>query len=380
MASPPPPKLPIATTSSPSSLAIPLPEGPLRAATAAVKKAGLKVKRLSLWESFVKEGGQILPSVLASRSVNARSGERYRNHVQALLGWLAENGLQFAHQVEAIADVQIASFMDFLFFEGEEPDRRQHTLNGVKHTWPSLKIMGPKALPLSRQALQGWRRLSPAKSRLPKPWIMIAAACSILITWGESLMSLLTVLAFHCYLRPGVAIDLIWEQLIPPVAGAGAQALWTLTLHPWEGGSASKTAGWDETLHLGDVAAWAWLGPVLSKALSFARRSNKLQGKIASFTLAQWTAKLRSALDVIGCGELFVLYLLRHGGASEDLAENHRSIESVKKRGAWKSDASVARYGKSGRINEQLSRLCPRLRLQVQELASRLPDMLFGAF
>ena len=105
-----------------------------------------------------------------------------------------------------------------------------------------------------------------------------------------------------------------------------------------------------------------------------------MREKLATFTLAQWTAKLKAALEVIGCAELFVLYLLRHGGASEDLAENHRSIGSVKKRGAWRSDASVARYAKSGRINELLKRLCPRLRLQVQELASRLPDMLSGAF
>ena len=56
-----------------------------------------------------------------------------------------------------------------MYFKVKAPDKGQNTLNGVKHLWPNLKVLGSKSLPTSRQALQGWRKLCPAKARLHSP-------------------------------------------------------------------------------------------------------------------------------------------------------------------------------------------------------------------
>ena len=52
-------------------------------------------------------------------------------------------------------------------------------------------------------------------------------------------------------------------------------------------------------------------------------------------------------------------YALRHGGASEDLSSGARTREEVKARGRWKTEASLARYGKSTRLLTELRKVPP---------------------
>ena len=54
-----------------------------------------------------------------------------------------------------------------------------------------------------------------------------------------------------------------------------------------------------------------------------------------------------------------VLYQLRHGGASHELATGRREITALAKRGRWGSLASVRRYERGGRLTELASRLTP---------------------
>ena len=56
------------------------------------------------------------------------------------------------------------------------------------------------------------------------------------------------------------------------------------------------------------------------------------------------------------------LYQLRHGGASHDSAGGFRSLEDVRRRGRWRSWASVRRYEKGSRIGQVLLKLPEDLR------------------
>ena len=51
------------------------------------------------------------------------------------------------------------------------------------------------------------------------------------------------------------------------------------------------------------------------------------------------------------------MHQLRHAGPSYDHVIGRLSLEEIKLRGRWESDRSVARYKKSGRINEQVAKL-----------------------
>ena len=51
------------------------------------------------------------------------------------------------------------------------------------------------------------------------------------------------------------------------------------------------------------------------------------------------------------------LYKLRHGGASHDALTSFRPLMAIKKRGGWTTDASVRRYERSGRLQQELMKL-----------------------
>ena len=50
-------------------------------------------------------------------------------------------------------------------------------------------------------------------------------------------------------------------------------------------------------------------------------------------------------------------YQLRHGGAADDLLTKTREYAAVKDRGRWRTDASVRRYGKVGKIQALLNKM-----------------------
>ena len=52
-----------------------------------------------------------------------------------------------------------------------------------------------------------------------------------------------------------------------------------------------------------------------------------------------------------------VRYSLRHGGASDDILTRRRSLLEVKRRGQWRTDQSLRRYGKETKAMEELQKL-----------------------
>eukprot|EP00973_Karenia_brevis_P011048 1495612-Karenia_brevis.AAC.1 len=69
-------------------------------------------------------------------------------------------------------------------------------------------------------------------------------------------------------------------------------------------------------------------------------------------------AKFMQACMELGMDSLSpTRYSLRHGGASEDLLNKTRSLPEIKKRGLWKSDASLRRYAKEGRLLTELRKV-----------------------
>ena len=342
-------------------------------------KAARKAARSGLRSLTPGTGG----TYLGTRSVSGVTLTSYIKAVNELVHWAVEGGLTLMPHQPWVVDQQLAHFLDYLFFEGEGAETGEYTLAAVLHQWPSLNAQGKKSLPKARQALKGWRKVTPTKARLPMPWTFVAAIAMRMLELQGPLMALLTVLAFHCYLRPGVASKVRWNQLVPPVAGGHcSMLLWTLNLHPQEGETPSKTGSWDETLGLGDVELWQWLSTALFAANRWRTRHGiKDHMTIADFDLKAWSSCLCSiALDLGMTQFKVVLYQLRHGGASFDVAERQRTLPEVKKRGGWRSDASVARYAKPARINQQIHSLSVNQQAEVRRLAELLPGRLWASF
>ncbi len=93
---------------------------------------------------------------------------------------------------------------------------------------------------------------------------------------------------------------------------------------------------------------------------------------------ALWAATLRDALRCLGVPAKSEprLYRLRHAGASHDVAYKLRNLDQVMKRGSWRSTASVARYAKPARLNEQIQAMPAAVVADLRRRESQLPQLL----
>ena len=71
------------------------------------------------------------------------------------------------------------------------------------------------------------------------------------------------------------------------------------------------------------------------------------------------------------------LYQARHSGASSDSAGGRRTLKKVKRRGRWRSDASLRRYEKAERLTDQLRRLDPQQQSAALAAWDALPRLLW---
>ena len=71
-------------------------------------------------------------------------------------------------------------------------------------------------------------------------------------------------------------------------------------------------------------------------------------------------------------------YSLRHGGASDDLLNQRRSLLEIKRRGLWKSEISLRRYAKEGMILSELRKVPPETVAYGRQILNHLLDLLVG--
>ena len=86
--------------------------------------------------------------------------------------------------------------------------------------------------------------------------------------------------------------------------------------------------------------------------------------------------KLQEAVTALGLGPLKpVRYSLRHGGASDDLLCRRRSLEEVKKRGQWRTDQSLRRYGKETKALAEMHKIPSNILEYGLSVSENLEDM-----
>ena len=116
-----------------------------------------------------------------------------------------------------------------------------------------------------------------------------------------------------------------------------------------------------ELLLTGHLDAALWCFPSLELYLKAPRFKNLMETAFCSLKLA-----------VIGPPHP---YRLRHAGASHDFASKARRLSEVKRRGRWRSWASVRRYEKGARVAELLHKLPLKIRnhaLRCEQLLERV--------
>jgi hypothetical protein len=334
---------------------------------------------------------------LERRSVQVPVEKDYRKRHLQFRTWSARAGMP----TSTVADIDeaLTYLMNESFFEGRPGTDGKKMLAALGYCIPLLTRGSPELI-RAKEAAIGWKKLSPAFSRLPTPWPVACMLIHRLVQMQCYEAAQAVALNFVLYLRPSETLGLTSACLAPPtLIGGTASNMWCVTLHPTEADVASKTGEFDCSMVV-DNPDFPFM-PLLLNMLklrgqgqSVSRKTHgtaqpaDLTSRIFSITYRQWSAQYAEAarqLMLENCGSsgahpLPVLYQLRHGGASHELATGRREITALAKRGRWASIASLRRYEKGGRVTELLSRLTPAQAALAVDCQSRIGEILSGTF
>jgi hypothetical protein len=298
----------------------------------------------------------------------------YRTRISTFITFCRTSQLNWADAVSL--DACVCEFFDQMFLGGHGGEEGSKYLAALAFFLPDISRTGPFSLPRASRAIRGWTKSSPGHQRLPLPRVLLCAVIGVLLASGGRTMALALWVSFRAYLRPGECSSLTRRQLVQPVPSAGSQyRFWGLWLSPDDHSPASrpgKTGLWDEAISLDQDP---WLDP-LFRTLT---KSGEPHEPLWPFSGEELSATFKKIMRCLDLGHLDQsLYCLRHGGASEDLLGRLRSVAAVKRRGRWRSDSSLRRYGKETRLQSVLTNVNPSTLLFGQTMDNHIASCFLG--
>eukprot|EP00435_Cladocopium_sp_Y103_P020803 s2513_g5.t1 len=302
-------------------------------------------KAAGMAEGFLEEE-ETKMSMLEAASVGAAQRRQYQSYLRTFKDFCLEHGQEWPPEC---LDVILADFCDELYLSGQSVATGEKTVAAVEFHFIEQK----GKLQRAKRALRGWRKTTPPLSRLPLPRLAAMGMGMVMLANNQRDMCLKLLLDFDAYLRPAEGMDLLGEHIVPPVPGAGPQFVkYAVIIRDQDQGKPDKTGIYDNTIHLDNPMNSGWLGPALHK---LAKR-NGMKRPLFSFKADDFRKQYVKAGEQIGLKGLQT-YQLRHGGASDDLNCKARDFQAVRERGRWRTDSSVRRYAKTGKIQKLLQEM-----------------------
>ena len=323
----------------PSQLKLPVPPGPRRTIH--------KVKHVDS-SGAGKRAIQKKHTILEQKSVSCEVKQQYAGYLQRFVGFCKESGFHWPPASNLI-DPLLTDYLDILYLDNRSCHEGEKTLAAVEFEMIQLKGQLVRA----RRALKGWRKEMPPQSRLPLPRLCMFGIAMQLFAQGFIDMSLKVVTDFFLYLRPGEGLDIKGRNVIPPSKAAGIQYRWVnVVIRDMEGGKPDKVGIYDNSIPL-DLKHTKWIGDQLLRKAKMLSSPDSL---IFTFSMEEFRVQFVKAASQMGLHQLHP-YQLRHGGATEELTAKVREFNQVKSRGRWKTDKSVRRYAKIGRVQQLLAKM-----------------------
>lgn len=286
------------------------------------------------------------PSFVEQQSITERDP---KGHLRA---WKKFNrfrrGNAFSLSPPASLDVPMMESMNAAFSKGEQSFAGNAWLAAVGFRDPLLGRPREVQLPRAKKAMQGWRWLCPAISRLPLVWEIRAGMCMLFLGQGLWQVAAAGLIRTVFYRRPRMLLRITVGAAVRPLPAAGPNhRRWTPRLHEYvDGGSVpSLTQELDETLSL--VLPWyVFPGPVLERLIAKRPRA-ELRFQASTRELTEGT---RWAAIRLGMKQAVLPYQLRHTGASTDFAIDDRTLSALLRRGRWRNEGSARRYEKGSQL------------------------------
>ena len=304
---------------------------------------------------------------LERSSVGPATEKKYQKIVEEFL--LFADAAELRLVADAEVDAGVVRWMNTRFERGRPTTDGDFLMAGLLFFQPQYGKLGGQSLARSWRALKGWRRRVPSRSRRPLPRLVWSGVIWELFRRKQELMGMHVLMMIALYCRPGELLTVRRGDLIRPMRGVSLN--WSVLLHPIERGVPSKTAVFDDTLEV-ENKIFPWLGQVV-EALAGGPASEH----IFPYTYVAFTKQFKRACAAIGLHKV-VPYQCRHSGASIDRAQRHRTVAEIKKRGRWRSDLSIARYEKAGRLSQIQAELSHEQLVFLTATDTALEGLIFG--
>ena len=269
---------------------------------------------------------------LLAAKVKDSTRQRYREAVDEFISWCDDNRIR----ADSNDDLDWA-LLEYIHNEYERRDgagrtRLAHVMAGVQLFAPPLR----GKLPMSAQALLGWKRLHPGQRHPPLTWELTVAIATQLAKWGRFDMAVGTLLAFASLLRIGELVGLLVEDLLDAQSDDPRVDVRT------KSGVRLRTTKTADNLfadlYNDDVL-------VLLRQLVAHKRAKDRMFDFSASSFRDW---FKRAAFVLGLDERYVPHSLRHGGATA-LYMSGVPIETILHRGRWATTKSARYYVQSGK-------------------------------
>ena len=135
-------------------------------------------------------------------------------------------------------DSVIVDYFVECFLMGEQAYVGEKTLAAFQDKFPDFNRWGTRRTPRAHKALKGWRKLSPARSRVRRALALWMAVCAELCRRDQHQMAAFVLVCVECYLRPSEGFRLRRKDLVEP---SSFTHLWGLVVCAEEIGEPSKT-------------------------------------------------------------------------------------------------------------------------------------------
>jgi integrase len=269
---------------------------------------------------------------LLRAKVNEDTEARYRKAVTAFLAWCRHSRVRT--RTDGDVDYALCEYIHDLYEtnNGKCRQRAQDAVSGIQLFAPQFK----RNLPLSQQAMAGWRKLHPAHKHPPVSWSQTIAIAIKLAAWGRWDMGVAALLSFSALLRIGELVALRRSDVYDADASENRldrAAFSGLRLRR------AKT-GTNQFAELHDRAVMSLL------RLHLHSHSSR---NIFDFTADTFRRHFKLACASLGFDPSIVPHSLRHGGATA-LYMLGVPLETILVRGRWAATKSARHYVQQGRV------------------------------
>ena len=274
---------------------------------------------------------------LETQAVTAPAQQCYATELEAFRIHAAKHGYNLDNP-----DLAIAQYLNSLFWKGEQPHKGEKFLAAWLHRYPDFGRIGSRKLP---------------RSWFPCRCVCVWAAVAVeMVKMGQARMALFVLLSVSTYARPSELLRCVTRCLVRPTASALDE--WAVLLAPTELPTPTKTGEFDLSVPLDSPYLKPWI-TVLLEAL----KSRHPNSPLWDFEYGEYLSTFKAAANRLQIN--LSPYQTRHSGPSIDRAKKLRTLHEVQKRGNWRSNKSVLRYEKAGRLSLSYQNLKPRIKEEV---------------